>query len=176
MRKILIGVVCAIILSACTSVKEKTDAKVVSEFLGGDIKVTYSKSGEFDSLVSSASVKVISDLSSAKEEAVSVATVRARRQISEFLKTEVASERFVTAVTNSLQESDAVSGVSASTVNSKIAMNVRETIRQKSESLLKGTFVESEKFDANSKVVTVTVKTGMKETGVANTVRKLMGY
>ena len=75
MRKILIGVVCAIILSACASVKEKSDAKVVSEFLGGNIKVTYSKSGEFDSLVSSASVRVISDLSSAKEEAVSVATV-----------------------------------------------------------------------------------------------------
>lgn len=176
MRKVIIGVTCAALLSACASVKDKSDAKVVSEFLGGDIKVTYSKSGEFESLASSASVKVISDLSSAKEEAVSVATVRARRQISEFLKTEVESERFVTTVTKSLQESDAVSGVSASTVNSKIAMDMKETIRQKSESLLKGTFVESEKFDTSSKVVTVTVKTGVKETGVANTVRKLMGY
>ena len=176
MRKVLISVTCAVLLSACASIKDKSDAKVVSEFLGGDIKVTYSKSGEFESLASSASVKVISDLSSAKEEAVSVATVRARRQISEFLKTEVESERFVTTVTKSLQESNAASGVSASTVNSKIAMDVKETIRQKSESLLKGTFVGSEKYDASSKVVTVTVKTGVKETGVANTVRKLMGY
>ncbi len=130
--------------------------------------------GDFESLSSIASVKVTSELPSAKEEAVSIATVRARRQISEFLNTEVNSERFVTTVTKTLQDSVTITGENSMTLNSKIANEVKETIRQKSSALLKGTFVESEVYDPNTKSITVIVKTGVKESGISKTVRKLM--
>jgi len=176
MNKLLITSTCALMLAACASTGDNSATKVTSEFLGGDIKVTYTKAGQFESLSSSSTVKVTNDLPSAKEEAISIATVRARRQISEFLKTEVQSERFVSTVTKTLQESGSVSGATTATVNAKIATDMKETIQQRSESLLKGTFVESEKFDANTKSVTVIVKTGTKEVGVAEAIRKMMGY
>jgi len=86
----------------------------------------------------------------------------------------VNSERFVTTVTKTLQDSETASGTNSMTLNSKIANEVKESIRQKSNALLKGTFVESEVYDSNTKTITVVVKTGVKESGISNTVRKLM--
>jgi hypothetical protein len=173
MKQLLLALISVTILSGCSSTPKK-DGSVSSEFLGGNLKITYTKSGEFESLSSISSVKVTSDLPSAKEEAVSIATVRARRQIAEFLNTEVNSERFVSTVTKTLQDSETASGTNSMTLNSKIANEVKETIRQRSNALLKGTFVESEVYDSNSKTITVVVKTGVKESGISNTVRKLM--
>lgn len=173
MKKLFLALISVALLFGCSSTPKKNDS-VSSEFLGGNLKITYTKSGEFDSLSSISSVKVTSDLPSAKEEAVSIATVRARRQIAEFLNTEVNSERFVSTVTKTLQESETASGTNSMTLNSKIANEVKETIRQRSNALLKGTFVESEVYDSNTKTITVVVKTGVKESGIINTVRKLM--
>jgi len=173
MKKLLPALFSVTLLFGCSTTSKK-DSSVSSEFLGGNLKITYTKSGEFESLSSISSVKVTSDLPSAKEEAVSIATVRARRQIAEFLNTEVNSERFVSTVTKTLQDSETTSGTNSTTLNSKIANEVKETIRQRSNALLKGTFVESEVYDSNTKTITVVVKTGVKESGISNTVRKLM--
>ena len=173
MKQLLLALISVTLLFGCSSASKK-DGSVSSEFLGGNLKISYTKSGEFESLSSISSVKVTSDLPSAKEEAVSIATVRARRQIAEFLNTEVNSERFVSTVTKTLQDSETASGTNSMTLNSKIANEVKETIRQKSNALLKGTFVESEVYDSNTKTITVIVKTGVKESGISNTVRKLM--
>jgi hypothetical protein len=173
MKQFLFALMSVTLLFGCSSTT-KTESLVTSEFLGGSLKITYSKSGEFESLSSISSVQVTSDLPSAKEESVSIATVRARRQISEFLNTEVNSERFVSSVTKTLQDSETASGTNSMTLNSKIANDVKETIRQRSNALLKGTYVESEVYDSNAKTVTVVVKTGVKESGISNTIRKLM--
>lgn len=173
MKKFILYFFTISILTGCSTTSKK-DGEVSSEFIGGNLKITYSKSGEFQSLSSIASVKVTSDLPSAKEEAVTIATVRARRQISEFLNTEVNSERFLTTVTKTLQDSATVGSDNSTEINSKIANEVKETIRQRSTALLKGTFVESEVYDPNAKTITVIVKTGVKESGVSKTVRKLM--
>lgn len=173
MKKLLLALFSVTLLFGCSSTPKK-DGSVSSEFLGGNLKISYTKSGEFESLSSISSVKVTSDLPSAKEEAVSIATVRARRQIAEFLNTEVNSERFVSTVTKTLQDSETASGTNSMTLNTKIANEVKETIRQRSNALLKGTFVESEVYDSNTKTITVVVKTGVKESGISNTVRKLM--
>ena len=165
MKHFFLSFLLASLLFGC-STTDKKDGVVSSEFLGGNLKITYTKSGDFESLSSIASVKVTSELPSAKEEAVTIATVRARRQISEFLNAEVNSERFVASVT--------ITGDNSTTLNSKIANEVKETIRQKSSTLLKGTFVESEVYDPNTKSITVIIKTGVKESGISNTVRKLM--
>jgi hypothetical protein len=135
------------------STNPKNESTVSSDFLGGNLKIIYTKSGEFESIQSISSVKVTSDLPSAKEEAVSIATLRARRQIAEFLNTEVSSDRFITTVTKTLQDSETSSEANSKNLNSKIANEVKETIRQKSFALLKGTFVESEIYDPNSKTI-----------------------
>jgi hypothetical protein len=174
MKSALYAIAIGMLSTACSTTGSKSNLS--TDFMGGDIRVVYNKSGEFESLISTAIVKVASELPSAREEAVTVATVKARRQISEFLKTEVDSERFVTTVTKSIQESNAVSGSNISAANAKIATEVKETIKQKSDSLLKGTVIESEKYDAKNNSIIVTVKTGAREVGIASTIKKLMSF
>jgi len=169
MKSALYAIAIGMLSTACSTTGSKSNLS--TDFMGGDIRVVYNKSGEFESLISTAIVKVASELPSAREEAVTVATVKARRQISE-----VDSERFVTTVTKSIQESNAVSGSNISAANAKIATEVKETIKQKSDSLLKGTVIESEKYDAKNNSIIVTVKTGAREVGIASTIKKLMSF
>ena len=69
-------------LTACQSSSPLSQEEKNLQTLLGGITVTYKKSGEFDSLSSVATAPVVSDLPSAKDEAATVATLRARRQIS----------------------------------------------------------------------------------------------
>ena len=158
----------------CSTTKKDVESanKISSTFLGGSIKVSYTKDGQFDFLTSTANAPVTSQLPSARDEAVTVATIKARRQISEFISTEVQSERFISSVSNSLQNSEVDSKNTNSSNNSKIAYEVRENIKQKSNAILQGTFVENEQLDTNSGLIVVTVRAGRKESDLAKSIKQ----
>jgi hypothetical protein len=174
MKKFLIYLSVALAITACAS-SNKNDKNLTTNFIGGDIKVTFNKKGEFESLTSKAVAKVASDLPSAKDEAVTIATVRARRNIAEFLNTEVQSERFITSLSTTVQESESDNKSPNTKENAKIAYEVRESIKQRSNAILQGTYVESESYDDNQKSIIVIVRTGSKESGAAKGLRKVMG-
>ncbi len=70
MKKLMIAVLVAAALSGCNTIKsvtgqsEEKPKPVVSEFLGGNIKVTYKSNGEFDSMTSSHTIKLTGGLPS----------------------------------------------------------------------------------------------------------------
>jgi len=161
-------------LSACQLVSQKAQDEQKLQTLVGGITVTYKKSGEFDSLSSVATAPVVSDLPSARDEAVTVATLRARRQISEFLNTDISSENFTETVTNSLQQSSDFVGAQDKTVTTKIATQLRENIKQRSNAILRGTVVDSQVYDSQKKTVTVTVTTGTRATATSRQLETLM--
>ena len=178
-RKNLLLVLTAVIsfsisISGCMSVKkaESDDESAIVQV--GSLLIFYSKSGDFDSLTSTATAPVVSDLPSAKDEAVTVATLRARRQISEFLNVEINSEQFTENLTNSVQQSSEVFGTKDKTVQGKIVTQLKDTIRQRSSAILKGTSVESAVYDPTSKTVTVKVSTGTQSTTTSRTLQNLM--
>ena len=162
--KYLLTLLLVLVVACSTAKKESVDSqnKVTSTFQGGGIKISYTKDGEFDYLTSTASAPVTSELLSARDEAITLATVKARRQISEFINTEVHSERFIQTVSKSVQEASADS-VTDKSIKSKIAYDVRESIKQKSTAILEGTIVENESYDANSRLVIVTVRASKKD-------------
>ena len=144
------------------------------QVLQGGLAIVYKSSGEFESLTSTATAPVVSDLPSAKDEAVTVATLRARKQISEFLNVEIDSEQFTENLTNSVQQSSEVLGTKDKAVQGKIVTHLKETIRQKSSAILKGTNVESAVYDPTSKTVTVKISTGTQSTTTSRTLKNLM--
>ena len=161
-------------LTACQSSSPLSQEEKNLQTLLGGITVTYKKSGEFDSLSSVATAPVVSDLPSAKDEAATVATLRARRQISEFLNTDISSEKFTETVTSSLQQSSEIVGTQDKTVTTKIATQLRESIKQRSTAILRGSVVESQIYDPQKKTVTVTVSTGTKATTTSRQLETLM--
>ena len=77
-------------------------------------------------------------------------------------------------MSDSLQAAETLSGDNATKLRNTIALKVRENITQKSSQILKGTFVQSEKHDAEKDQVIVTVVTGVSSVGTSNQLKKLM--
>jgi hypothetical protein len=162
------------IFVGCSSTS-KNNAQFSSDFVGGDLKVTYNKKGEFESISSKATAYVTNDLPNTRDQAVTIATLKARRQIAEFLKTEIQSERFLVTVSKSIQDTETVNQAGDNKESAKIAYNVRESIRQRSSSILQGTYLLSESFNPDTKTVTVVVSAGTKENSLMKNVKKVVG-
>jgi hypothetical protein len=174
--KKLIVVIAAVMLSACSTFSQKKDEpKVNTDFMGGNIKVSYSLTGEFQSLTSSGVAKVTSNLPSAVDEAYLVATLQARKQIVEFMKVEVENSNFIRAVAESLQEGVNTNGSPDNKVTSKIATELQDNIKQQSKAILTGTYVSDKSYDASTRSVKVVIKTGVKDNEVAKQVSRMMG-
>jgi hypothetical protein len=178
MLKQLAVVSTVVLLSACSSLGDKRvegPESVTAEFMGGDIKVTFNKKGEFESLQAAGTARVTSTLPSAQEEAFIVANMRAKQKVVEFMKNELEGEKFVGKASESLQEGQSLGGQANNEINSKIAYQVQENIKSKSKAILQGVYVESKKLDTSTNTVRVVVKTGTKDIAVAKQVRALMG-
>lgn len=174
-----LGVVLATILIAgCSNLPltKTNDTPIKSEFLGGSIKVVYKKStGEVESIESMATARVISTLPNSVDESFTLATMRARKQIIEFMKTEVESEKFTEAIYDTLQKSDVQNKDKNESVNQNIAQKVQQNIRQKSAGILKGTYVSEKIYDSSTKTVKVTVRSGEEDVEAAKKISRLMG-
>jgi len=178
MFKKLAVVTAVVLLSACSTFQDKRIEKedsVTSEFMGGEVKITYTKEGHFESMTSTGSARMTNSLPSGQEEAFIVAKLRAQQKMIEFMKNELESERFKKTVYESLQEGQTINGQANNEVNSKIVGNIQEDIKTKSKGILKGVHVESKKFDTGSNIVLVTLRTGVKEIGAAKQISTLMG-
>jgi hypothetical protein len=178
MFKKLIVIAATVSLAGCGmfgGTKPNDEKPITSEFLGGDIKVTYTLYGDFKSISSTNTVKVTSSLPYATDEAFTLATLRARNQIVEFMKVGMESEKFTDTVYNSLQEATTEDKDETKKVNAKVASEVKEVLKQRSSAILQGTYISEKKYDSGTKTVTVTVKSSPKDVATAKEVRKLMG-
>jgi len=144
--------------------------------MGGSIKVAYDKStGEVLSIESMATARLVSSLPNAVDESFTVATMRARKQILEFMKTEIESEKFTESVFDTLQKSEVDNRVKNETVNHNIAQAVKQSIKQKSAGILKGTYVSEKMFDDSTKMVRVTVRSSDQDVEAAKRISRMMG-
>lgn len=176
MKRIVIFAM-AILLTACSTFSNKKDERQVkSEFFGGDIKVTYTFGGDFESIESSGTAKVTSNLPDAAEKAYIIATLRARQQIVEFMKAELESEKFKQTIYKSLQEAEEELKVASSAVvKDTITSELQENIKQKTNAILRGTYVESKQFDKATSTVKVVVKSSTKDIETSKQLSRLMG-
>lgn len=175
--KKFVAVLAIALLAGCSSMgnRQKDQPKVNADFMGGSIRMTYTMTGEFESLTSSGVAKVTSTLPSAVDEAYLVATLQARKQIVEFMKVEVENSNFIRAVAESLQEGVNINGSPDNKVTSKIASELQDNIRQQSKAILTGTYVADKSYDPGSRTVKVLIKTGVKDAETAKQVYRLMG-
>ena len=171
-----------VLLSACSTFKGTEKAKIedtnshTSQFLGGDVKLTFTKTGEFESITSTGSARITSTLPSAVDEAFIMAKLRAQQKIVEFIKNELESEHFKQSIFDSLQEGETDAGnKSANETKSKVAYNVKQDIKTKSKGILKGVLIESKQIDTTNGIILVTVRTGVKEIQASGKVSTLMG-
>ena len=158
-----------VLIVACTHAKRENVnlSTVTTTFLGGatkdayNIKIFYTADGKFDFLTSTATAQVASMSLAERDEALKAATIKAKQQIYEFIKNTIESDRFIGSVTNSIEISDAVPKHKGTPSNAKLAHTVRDSIKSKSDAILKGAHVADAVLDLSSGLIVVTVRSGI---------------
>ena len=163
-----------VLMAGCSSTPDKAPERTQSDFMGGGITLVYTDDGDLKGISSTATAPVIGNLPNARDQAISVATLKARRQIAEFIQVEVTSDRFMSTVSNDLQRSDAFNDNSNQQVTMNIANELRDNIRQRSQQILRGTVVDKEDYNSMNRTVAVTVVAGEKQSEAARTLRGMM--
>ena len=158
-----------VLIVACTHAKRENVnlSTVTTTFLGGttkdaySIKLFYTADGKFDFLTSTATAQVACISPAERDEALKAATIKAKQQIYEFIKNTIESDRFISSVTNSIENSDAVPKHKGTPSNAKLAQTVRDSIKSKSDAILKGAHVADAVLDLSSGLIVVTVRSGI---------------
>ena len=154
---------------ACTTAKkaEVNLNTVTTTFLGGstkdayNIKLVFTKEGRFDFVNSTVTTQITSLSPTERDEALKLATIKAKQKIFEFIKNTIATDQFISALQNSIENSDAVPKHKGTPSNAKLAYLVREDIKQKSDAILQGAYVADAVLDLSSGLIVVTVRSGI---------------
>jgi len=158
-----------VLAGACTTTKraEVNLNTVTTIFLGGstkdayNIKLVFTKEGRFDFVNSTVTAHITSLSPTERDEALKLATTQAKQKIFEFIKNTVATEQFISALQNSIENSDAVPKHKGTPSNAKLAYLVREDIKQKSDAILQSAYVADAVLDLSSGLIVVTVRSGI---------------
>lgn len=173
MKKVFI-VALAVFLSACKSVPlddnypSKDAIRYTQEF--GKVEVTYTDEGDWLEIKSTASANVVNSEDAALEQAMNVATMRAKRNIVEFMTTQLQSKKSLDSITDSLTKDG-----DEKEKNSKIAVQIVEKITEQSDGILRGVYVVDRKVSSDSKTVAVIVRVDKRSMRAANNIKRSMG-
>ena len=107
MKKLILVTAVALALSACSTTKtvdlndtSKDAVKYTQEF--GKVEITFNDKGEWETLKSTGTSAIPLTDNAALEQAMNVATMRAKRNIVEFIQTDLNSSKSHEAITNAL--------------------------------------------------------------------------
>ena len=178
MKKVIL--VCAVLaMSACSSVKLKSEvtdeaAKFTQDF--GRVEVTFNDKGDWESLKSSATSAVPIDIDAGLEQGMNVATMRAKRNIVEFINQDLKSTKTTDTITKALAKNVTSEDENAKQRASNIASEITEKIAVEANGILKGVYIVERKLSSDKKYVVVTVMVDHRSMKAARQVRSSMGY
>jgi len=179
MKNLIIVSAIALALSACSTTKltdidpVSTDAvKYTQDF--GKVEVTFNDKGDWDSIKSSGTSSVPIDVDAGLEQGMNIATMRAKRNIVEFINTDLKSSKTTEAMTNSLAKNVASGDETSQERAANIATQVQEKISVQADGLLKGVYVIERKISSDKRTVVVTVQVDKRSMRAANQLRMAM--
>lgn len=161
-----------------TPVIKTSEAKFVEQ--NGTITIEFTETGEFVSLKSSGTSPLNFNNANAIEEAMMVATMRAKRNVAEFLSNDIRSVKVSKNISDVVMNdtviatNDEESSEKRNRANS-VAFKVTETIKDRSDVLLHGLMVVNRNVDNDTNQVSVDVEVSVQSISASKKVRMLMG-
>ena len=170
--KVIAVAVLAVVMSACSTTKptgEVTEdgVKLAKNF--GKVEVVFSTFGEWQSIKSSASSAVPIEHDAGIEQAMNVATMRAKRNIVEFIQSDLKSKKTTDTMTDAMVEHN-INKEKASKLSSKIT----ESIVEESSGIVRGAYIDDRKISDDGKNVTVSVIVDKRSLESSNKIRSMM--
>jgi hypothetical protein len=180
MKKVILVAAMAAVLSACSSMKSvdldpvsKDAVKYTQEF--GKVEVTFNDKGEWESLKSTGTSAIPMSDNAALEQAMNVATMRAKRNIVEFIQTDLQSSKSHEAITNALAKDVSADDNKSRERAGTIATKIQEKITTQADGLLKGVYITDRKISGDKTMAVVTVTVDKRSMRAAQQVRVAFG-
>lgn len=152
MKKIVIAAM-VLVLSACSTTKPLKEESVRHfTITDGLVDISFSTNGQWNFIKSSATASVPIQNDSGIEQAMNVATMRARKNILELIETKLKYKTTVDSLAAALISSNIEKNIAAD-----ISTKVSESIISEANGILKGTYVYERKINEDKNNVMVTV-------------------
>lgn len=180
MKKLILVAAMAAVLSACSTTKVADVDPVSNEAVKytqdfGKVEVTFTDKGDWEVVKSSATSSVPIDVDAGLEQAMNVATMRAKRNIVEFINTDLKSSKSTEAMTNSLAKNVSAGDEKSQERAANIATQIQEKISVQADGLLKGVYVIDRKISSDKRTVVVTVQVDKRSMRTASQLRASFG-
>jgi hypothetical protein len=166
MKKLIFIAVIAATLTACGTTRHNTiddepafsgaAQQYTQDF--GKVEVTFDDKGNWISIKSSATSNVPVDVDAGLEQGMNVAVMRAKRNIVEFINTDLQSQKTTDTLTKSLAKSVADNDEVSKQRAANIAQEITEKIAVNANGILKGVYVTDRKVSPDHRMVAVTVQ------------------
>jgi hypothetical protein len=205
MKSLVFIIFAAILATGCSTAKhyssddfaDQQGKTAQTNFLEsyGPLKLVFNEKGVWTNIETSATAPVTFDADEGREVAFKIATMRAKRNLVEFISNDLKSSKSLKSITNSYlksigqQESANSSGYvddedegSGNVQTSKeirqkantIATTLRENIADNAQTILKGVYVSERKVSRDGSQVSVTIAVSRKSMTVAESLRRQM--
>lgn len=174
--------------------------KAEAEFIeaNGSLQLQFAEDGEWLVIKTMGTAPINFNHSQGHEDAFMLASMRAKRNLIEFLNNDIKSNKAVDNLTKTslrdivstknkeqrapnAKESDEAEGAGIDTFNeedrrraNRISQTVSESIRDSSQSILKGAYIAKRTVDRETNMVSVTLMVSKKSINISNDVRKMM--
>jgi hypothetical protein len=179
MKKILSIAVIALAVSACSTTKladvdpvSKDAVKYTQDF--GKVEVTFNND-TWTEIKSTATAAIPINDDAGLEQAMNIATMRAKRNIVEFMTTELKNNKTVDVMTNSLAKEVSDNDQKSKEKAANIATKVTEKMVEDSNGILRGSYVKERKVSSDTRVVSVVVQVDKRSVRAASQLRASMG-
>jgi len=180
MKKLILVTAVALALSACSTTKtvdlndtSKDAVKYTQEF--GKVEITFNDKGEWETLKSTGTSAIPLTDNSALEQAMNVATMRAKRNIVEFIQTDLNSSKSHEAITNALAKDVSADESKTRERAGNIATKIQEKIAVEANGIVKGVYIVDRKISGDKTMAVVTVEVSKKSMRAAQQVRNSFG-
>jgi hypothetical protein len=138
----------------------------------GKIAVDYTSDGNWIQLKSSATANLPINNEAGIEQAMNVATLRAKRNIIEFIKTDLSSATTTESITKSLMKDISSNDERSQQKASNIATEIVEKITVQSDGVIGGVYVANRSISQDKQTVSVTVQVDKKSLQAAQSLNK----
>jgi hypothetical protein len=179
MKKILSIAVLALAVSACSTTKlaevdpvSKDAVKYTQDF--GKVEVTFNDD-TWTEIKSTATAAIPINDDAGLEQAMNIATMRAKRNIVEFMNTDLKNNKTVDVITNSLAKEVSDNDQKSKERAANIATKVTEKMVEESNGIVRGSYIKERKISSDTRVVSVTVQVDKKSIRAASQIRASMG-
>lgn len=175
MKKLLAIAVLTLAVSACSTTKvadaemSKEAIKYTQEF--GKVEVTFNDKGDWETLKSSATASMPLSDDSALEQAMNLAAMRAKRNIVEFMNTDLRSSKTTETLTNALAKDVSADDAKTKERAGNIATKIQEKISVQSDGMLKGAYISDRKVSSDKTTVVVTLQIDKRSMIAASRIR-----